>query len=98
MEAKSCLFFYLRASARIKIEASPGGQWTNCVEVSGVIVALKLPSFVLGVAWSDAFAVAVVFQVNKAPRLAAAFAFREFVCEDNAYALHWLAIAFAIPW
>ena len=79
----------------MRIDGSPGGQWTNSVE--GAVSLFKLPSVVLCVAWSDAFAFAVVFQVNKAPRFAAAFALGEVACKDDTNALHWSAIAFAIP-
>lgn len=42
-------------------------------------------------------AVGVVFQVKRAPRLSTAIAGRAVGGEDNAWADHWLAIAFATP-
>ena len=84
-----------RASARIRIDGSPGGQWTNPVE--DTVSLFKLPSVVFGVAWADAIAVGVVFHVNSAPRFSAAFALGEFPSCDDTNLLHWIAIAFAMP-
>ena len=61
-----------------------------------VFIDQSIP-FIFSVVGADTVAVGVVFQVNRAPRLSAAFPLREFVSADNTNALHCSAIAFAIP-
>ena len=62
------------------------------------VLFLQVPSIIFGIAWPYALAIGVVFHVNSAPRFSAAFAFWQFISEDNTDSFHCSAIAFAIPW
>lgn len=57
-----------------------------------VLVDQSIP-FIFSVVGADAFTVGVMLVVDGAPRLLATLALWQLVREDNANALHWLAIA-----
>ena len=72
-----------------------GSQRTYSVE--GSVFFEDGVAEVFGVVWSDAGAVGVVLQVNRAPRFVAAVAGGEVAGADDTYARHWEAMARASP-
>ena len=82
------------ASASI-IRIGSGSQRTYSVE--DAVFFDEFPSVIFGVAWPRAGAVGVVLLADHAKRFSAIGAWFTVGGADNTNALHWLAIASAIP-